>query len=249
MLLDLSLSDSEPSGSPPRSAASLEGPAAARRGQEPPAAAPVAAAAIAGAASALQPAPLLAQGVDARLQQPPFAWLRALPRGELQNLRRCQSPGAAREALAAAVGLGGEGQAPAAPARLLEDLRRHTQAYHRLALDLEERLRRQAEEHEAELAALREEHRKGLRRSKLQLLAQCAPRAAAAREALTCEAQPSLAPVGAALAFGGYAAERLVPPLRRSASAGSLASRGGPESSGGGEPRARGDCVRQGIPF
>jgi len=75
----------------------------------------------------------------------------------------------------------------AAPPSLAEDLRRHTQAAQRRALDLEDELKAQVAAQAAELEVLREEHRRACRKAKLQLLAQLAPSRDAAMEALACE--------------------------------------------------------------
>mmetsp|Transcript_27598 Transcript_27598/g.74789 ORF Transcript_27598/g.74789 Transcript_27598/m.74789 type:complete len:91 (+) Transcript_27598:265-537(+) len=85
-----------------------------------------------------------------------------------------------------------------------------------------------------------------MRRAKLQLLAECAPGPTAALEALTCEAEPSLAPASAALAFGlaAHAGER-TPGLTRSASAGPLPLSGDRAAA----QRAQSDCVQQGRPL
>lgn len=158
---------------------------------------------------------------------PPFAWLRALPREQRRSVRQCDSPEAARAVLAALLTSQEQGYAPSAPLALLEDLRRHTQAAHRRAVDLEEELAQQAAANEAELKALHEEHERSLRRDKLQLLAQWAPHRAAAVEAVSSEAWPTLLPAGAALAWSP-------PPAGRSASSGGCAVRGTPKRRGPG---------------
>mmetsp|Transcript_133432 Transcript_133432/g.256752 ORF Transcript_133432/g.256752 Transcript_133432/m.256752 type:complete len:274 (-) Transcript_133432:5-826(-) len=139
----------------------------------------------------------LMKGAPAR-----FAWLQALPRKVRHQVRSCSTPQEARTVLAEA--LGAENVAPpTAPAGLSEDLRRHAQICQRHAFDLEEALEQQAARHRAELAMLRDEHRQRCRRAKLQLMAGCAPHKAAAAEAITCEAEPSLLAIGAALSNGG----------------------------------------------
>jgi len=142
----------------------------------------------------------------------PFAWLKALPREQRRRLRGCRSPHAAQAVLShtlgadravAAVAAPGGILMPVPPAGLADDLCRHTQAAQRCALDLEEQLLRQAAAHESELAMLRDDHRRACRRAKLQLLAQWAPHRSAALEAIACEAEPALLPLGAALACTG----------------------------------------------
>merc|ERR1712001_408413 len=91
-----------------------------------------------------------------------------------RRLRQCKSPHAAHRVLAdiAAIsrregnGLSTRHALPPVPATLLEDLRRHTQAAHSRAMDLEEELEKQAAAHRAELEAMREEHHKVCKRAK-----------------------------------------------------------------------------------
>merc|ERR1739848_933966 len=86
-------------------------------------------------------------------QLPPFSWLDALPRRQLQCLRRCQSPTAARAVLLEVLRAPSESQRPTAPSALLDDLRKLAQVEQQRALDIEEELRQQAVVYEAELAA------------------------------------------------------------------------------------------------
>lgn len=121
---------------------------------------------------------------------PSFAWLLDLSSEQRRRLRQCQNPHDARSLLAEFITAGRRQDRrqwppppPAVPASLLEDLRRHTQAARGRSMDLEEALQQQAAAHKAELEALREEHRRALKRAKLQLLAHWAPCRATAREA------------------------------------------------------------------
>lgn len=100
----------------------------------------------------------------------PFAWLRKVPRESRQKIRACRSPRSARAAITAAM-IGNT----AAPAGLLEDLRQHTQVAQRQVMDLEEELERQRAAQEAQLQALRSEHKRKCKRAKLRLLAEFAP--------------------------------------------------------------------------
>mmetsp|Transcript_141535 Transcript_141535/g.368837 ORF Transcript_141535/g.368837 Transcript_141535/m.368837 type:complete len:358 (+) Transcript_141535:85-1158(+) len=142
----------------------------------------------------------------------PMAWFLALPREQQECLRRCRTPRTARRTLQAfrarSRGIGrqtglkaGRLSAEAAtisadlPAGFIEDLRRHTQAANRRAMDLEDELRAQAIAHAEQLQALREDNRKTCRRAKLQLLAQVAPTRNAALEALACDPNESVTPV------------------------------------------------------
>lgn len=130
-----------------------------------------------------------------------FEWLRCLPRAERQRLRRCSSPRSAREVLARAFGVELLQNSPprasgalargAAPAGLVDDLRRHAQLAQRQVVDLEHALQKQAAEHEAEIEALMEENRKTCRHAKLQLLAQIAPDKSLQRQVLSLVAPPS----------------------------------------------------------
>ena len=165
-MVDLSLSDSDPSMSSP----SLHSLSAAppqrqppRRGSPPGDHASASLEAFAGA-----------DAPEARLSQPVrglggeprehFVWLHALTRDQRRRLRRCPSPRAARAEMAAAL----QAQSacvPLPPAHLAEELRRHTQAAQRRALDLEEAIARHVAAHEAELAHLAHEHRRTCRRA------------------------------------------------------------------------------------
>lgn len=171
---DLSLSDSEPSASPPsgRREAAIgkersRGAAAEKRTGKVPKSPP-------------QAAP-----------RPPFAWLSDFSHEQRRRLRQCHDPHAAHKMLAE--GCSAVHALPSVPTMLLDDLRKHTQAAHCRAMDLEEELERQVAAHKAELEAIREEHRKACKRAKLQLLAQCAPSRAAAHEAFACDAAESSA--------------------------------------------------------
>merc|ERR1712129_235771 len=116
----------------------------------------------------------------------------------------CQSPHAARDVLADVVAAEAACRIPNAPDGLAADLRRHAQIAQWHAVDLEEALQRQAAEHEAELAALRSDHKQRTRQSKLQLLAKWSPHHHAAKEAHNVS-QSSPAPllaIGAALSQG-----------------------------------------------
>ncbi|CAE6916510.1 unnamed protein product [Symbiodinium natans] len=121
-------------------------------------------------AQAGQPTPTTPQHYD---------WLRELPQGQLADIRRCDSPLAARSLLAASCG---------APRGVLKELGRQTRATMDKVFALEESIRKEQDEHQAKLEALRADHRVEKRRGKLRLLARYAPHGAAAREALRCEA-------------------------------------------------------------
>jgi len=162
------------------------------------------------------------------LLAPSFRWLQALPRDVQRNMRLCTSPHAARDAMAEALGVA---QRPVVvPDNLVEDLRRHTQAEQQRVLDAEEELEKQALVHETELRALQEDHHRICRKDKLQLLARCAPHRAASMEALLCEAHPTLAPLGTALALGKPRRGETLPAIADERSHHFSKSRGGSNS-------------------
>lgn len=164
--MELSLSDSD-SASPLAAAVDSMSPLAAAA--ETPS--PLTTAAGAAMARRAAPAVEISQALTFKdsSDSMAFAWLRKVPRESRQKLRACRSPRAARAALTAAM------SGSAAPAGLLEDLRRHTQVAQRQVMDLEEELARQREAQEAQLQALRAEHKRKCKRAKLRLLAELAP--------------------------------------------------------------------------
>lgn len=113
--------------------------------------------------------------------QPHFDWLRGLPRAERQRLRRCSSPRSARYVLAKAVSEASQVSSSGslwgrnAPVGLAEELRRHAQLAQRQVVDMEVALRQQEAEHEREIEAMIEDHRRAYKQVKLRLLAQLAP--------------------------------------------------------------------------
>jgi len=240
-LLDLSLSDSEPSLSPVSAPSRHE--AASPVGVEMKPAqgalrslivsnAGIAHASMARTASSQS----LRHGSGQRLAAPPpWEWLRAMSREQRQRLRQCPTPTQARGCLAAILGPGCNGNEQSAPRKLLDDIQRHTHAAQQQVLDLEDELRKQSIYHQNQTRALEEERQKANRRMKLQLLAQYAPRQSAAREALTCEAMDQTPVPFNAAALSGTGSPGLrhrqshgcIQGLARSCSAGSLRSERG----------------------
>jgi len=133
---------------------------------------------------------------------PLFSWMHALPREHRRRIRQAASPQEACLELATALGLNQSIPTPTAPVGLIEDVHKKLAQAQRQAMDLEEELAKQDAAHESEIATLYEEHRKSVRRAKLQLLAQCAPHHPAAREALHCDQAPTLVPVTTAILCG-----------------------------------------------
>lgn len=148
--------------------------------------------------------------------QTQFAWMRVLTREQQQCLRQCQSPHAARKMLAAMHETESiTDRSPIAPVGLLEDLQKHLRTTQVQLMDLEEELARQASVHQAEIAALNDEHYKACRREKLELLARFAPDQNAGMEALACDAvRPALGPTVAALANSPYKVSTIAVPHR-----------------------------------
>lgn len=233
-LLDLSLSDSEPSLSPASAPGRNESDSSAGMKMKPAHDAAPRFGNVGrsrGANTCASTAQAVSSQSLCRLPAPPpWEWLRGMSREQRQRLRQCQSPRQARACLAMILGPCCNSNEQSAPRGLFDDIQRHTHAAQQQVLDLEDELRKQSIFHQNQTRALEEERQKTNRRMKLQLLAQYAPRQSAAREALTCEMDQSPLPFSAGLSCMGspglqhQQSDGCHQGLARSCSAGSLRS-------------------------
>lgn len=106
---------------------------------------------------------------------PPFTWLLSLPREQRRRLRKCTTPYDARMVLAESLGIYTTDNPGSVPVGLVDGIQQQIKAEHQRILRIEEELVQQAKAHEAELAALREDHRQSCRRAKLEVLFEHAP--------------------------------------------------------------------------
>ncbi|CAJ1335069.1 unnamed protein product [Effrenium voratum] len=91
--------------------------------------------------------------------------METLPKEQRSQLARCTTPHSAMRALAP----------NDAPHGVLEALQRQTAQLMGAALELEEEIQKEEAQHQAQLAAIHEEHRAQKKRGKLRLLAHWAP--------------------------------------------------------------------------